>query len=299
MTIGAMSTELKIMGSVEISAGGRTIPVRGVKPRLLLAALALSPNTAIPVDRLVDVLWPQSAPRSVLENLRTYVAALRRAFELGTADVPRLITSAEGYRLVVEERQVDASKFSALLRTAREALARQELTSGAARLTEALALWRGRAAEGLPRNSWLGNALDALEAERLLADEERAEVWLGLGRHLELVPELVRLLAEHPLRERLWQQLMLAHYRCGDTGAALAAFTKVLTVLAAELGIDPGEQLRKLYWSILRRDIALGHAVARPVPRQIPVPAWRLFGREAELTQLGQILREARRPAPR
>ena len=289
-----MSVELKILGNVEIATAGRIVTIRGVKPRQLLTALALSPNAVIPVDRLIDALWPKDPPRSVLENLRTYATALRQGFAAGSEPGPSLTTSTEGYRLEVDESKVDAYRFTRLLKSAREALERRELTAGAAELTEALALWRGRASEGLPRNSWLGNALDALDAHRTLAHEERAEVYLVLGRHIELVPELVRLVAEYPLRERLWRQLMLAHYRCGNMGAAVAVFTRVRTILTEELGVDPSEELTELYRSILRRDATLGHTSAPSAPRQIPMPDGSLFGREPELTRLRHLFAGAR-----
>ncbi|GAA3768675.1 hypothetical protein GCM10022379_40600 [Micromonospora maritima] len=321
-----MNIQLKILGRVDVLVDGASCPPAGIKPKQLLAALLLNPNAVMPTDRLIAALWPDEPPASALDNLRTYATGIRHSLRsTGDAGIS-LTTFRLGYQLNAPPHLLDLSQFEELTARARAATASGRLSVAAGCLGEALPLWTGAAGEGLPRNGWLGSALDALDESRTIALEDRADAWLGLGRHAELIPELLRLTAEHPLRERLWRQLMLAQYRSGAAGEALETYATARTTLADQLGIEPGDELVELHRSILRRDLPeapsepaqgtaepLDGAVAgrlairtdgprrqdtgapsraegtRPTPLQVPAPPSPFVGRERE----ERLLREA------
>ncbi|MCZ7418852.1 BTAD domain-containing putative transcriptional regulator [Verrucosispora sp. WMMA2121] len=272
----------------------------------MLTALALNQNTPVSMDRIVDALWPLDPPVSVRDNVRTYVTGLRRRLHGGDPAVALLATEG-GYLLKVPSEQVDATMFAALVTSAREKRAAGKVDDAAAELTQALRLWRGSAGEGLPRESWLGNALLTLDEQRMLVVEERVRLWLELGRHAELVPELMGELTGRPLRESLWRYLMLAQYGCGDTAEALASYEKARKVLTVQLGVEPGPALADLHRAILRRDPALrrhdpelvdapvrradGSPVGTlPIPRQIPAPPVDLVDRQLNSRRIEQAL---------
>ena len=206
---------------------------------------------------LVDALWGDSPPRTAAKSLQTHVLRLRNMLEPHRMGLPRLIvTEGQGYRLVVEPEQVDATRFVRLVDSAQRSAPQAALDP----LREALALWRGPAYAGLDSAAPLAADARRLEEVRLVALEGTCAAELEVGRHDHAIAELERLVTEHPLRERLWGLLMTGLYRAGRQADALGAFERARQVLAEDLGIDPGPELRSLQARVLAQDAALGQA---------------------------------------
>jgi DNA-binding SARP family transcriptional activator/tetratricopeptide (TPR) repeat protein len=236
--------EFRILGPLEVCAeGGRKLDLAG-KPRTLLAILVLNANEAVSTDRLIEELWDGDPPETAGKALHVYVSQLRRV--LGKE---RLETRAPGYLLRVDDDELDLARFRRL---------REE-----GKLREALTLWRGSPLSDLADESFAQTEIARLEELRLAAIEERIDQDLADGRHVELVGELEALVAEHPLRERLRAQLMLALYRSRRQAEALEAYQAARRTLVDELGIDPSAELQELERRILRQDASL-EPPARP-----------------------------------
>jgi DNA-binding SARP family transcriptional activator len=223
----------------------RTLALGGVKQRSLLAVLLLHANEVVAADRLIAELWGESPPATVAKSVQSYVMRLRR--ELGAA---RLTTRPPGYVLNVSPGELDLAVFERLCAEARRA----EPARAAEKLREALALWRGPPLADLAYEPFAQSEIARLEELRLAVLEERIDADLACGRHGDLVGELEALVTEHPLRERLRAQLMLALYRSGRQAEALHAYRATRRELADELGLEPGEALRRLEQAILRHD---------------------------------------------
>ena len=254
--------EFLVLGPVEVRIDGKAVPLGGPKQRSLLALLLLNANEVVSRERLIDTLWGERASAGAQRSLDSYVSRLRTL--LGNERVER---RAPGYMLHVETGELDLERFEALLEQGRAAAAAGD--AGAARnlLREALTLWRGRALADLESEPSLGRETERLEERRLLALEGRIDADLELGGSSELVSELERLVAEHPFRERLLGQLMLALYRAGRQADALAAFRAGRQRLAAELGLEASPDLRELERRILAHDPMLGALASRPARR--------------------------------
>jgi DNA-binding SARP family transcriptional activator len=237
--------EFLILGPVEARDGGRVVPLPAGKPLALLRVLLLNRNRVVSAQELIDELWGEEPPDTAMKALHGHVSQLRKA--LG-AD--RLTTKAPGYRLRVEDRELDLDRFEQLVRDGRERLAVGDAKAASRELECALALWRGPA--------------PGLDERRLAALEDRIEADLALGRHAELVAELETLVAQQPLRERLHGQLMLALYRSGRQADALEEYRHTRETLVDELGIEPGETLQELHRAILRHDPELETRRPRP-----------------------------------
>jgi DNA-binding SARP family transcriptional activator/pimeloyl-ACP methyl ester carboxylesterase len=203
-------------------------------------------------------LWDQDAPAGAVRTVQVYVSRLRRAL----GDDGAVTSSPAGYRLRVRPGELDLQRFEGLVQEARRALAQRRAEQAAGLLGEALGLWRGPPLADLEFVPFAQTEIARLEEQRLAAVEARVEADLAAGRHGELVPELQRLIGEHPLRERLHAHLMLALYRSGRQADALAAYRHARQVLVDHLGIEPGAQLRDLERRILAQDQSL--AVAPP-----------------------------------
>jgi DNA-binding SARP family transcriptional activator len=227
--------EFLILGPVDVLDGGRAVSLPAGKPVALLRALLLSRNRVVSADALIDELWGEEPPETAAKALQGHVSQLRKA--LG-AD--RLITKPPGYSLRVEEGELDLDRFELLVREGRERLAAGDAKAASRELETALALWRGPA--------------PGLEERRLAALEDRIESDLALSRHAQLAAELETLVAQHPLRERLRGQLMLALYRSGRQAESLDEYRRTRETLSGELGIEPSEELQELQRSILRHE---------------------------------------------
>jgi DNA-binding SARP family transcriptional activator len=252
--------EFRILGPLEIRAGERDLTPRREKHRALVAALVLHAGEVVSADRLIDELWGASPPRTAKGALQNYVSLVRKS--LGE-DV--LVSRPPGYLLDVTPEQVDLGRFERLLAEARAALPPEQ----EGLLRQALALWRGPPLADLAFEPVAQVESARLEELRLAAQEELVETRLVLGQHAELVPELEALIAQHPYRERLRGQLMLALYRSGRQADALDAYQHARHALDELLGLEPSPALRELQQAILRQDDEL----APPSPTTPPTPA--------------------------
>ena len=269
-----------VLGPLEVRADAQIVPLGGLKQRVLLAVLIRHANRPVSAHVLVEALWGGSPPRTAADNLRLYVYQLRRV--LG-AD--RIHHRQGGYELLVRPGELDADRFDEL---SRAALTVDDHRRAGEILREALALWRGPAYAGMEGVPLLCDEASRLEERRLAALESRMEADLGAGLDTELTSELAGLVAEHPLRERLRGHLMLALSRTGRQAEALAVYEEARQVLSAELGIEPGGELRRVHRLVLQgtRERASG-------PAQLPPDISDFAGRDEHLITLVERLRHA------
>ena len=254
--------EFRILGPLEVTAGGQPLEVGGARARAVLAMLIVHANRVVPADRLAEELWPGQPLGKAAASLQVRLSELRKAFRsAGEAD--RLVTRPPGYLLRVAPGELDAARFAALAAQAGAALAGGDPSAAAGQLDEALALWHGDPLAGLDAAPFARAEAGRLAEARLAALESRAEAALACGQPPGgLVAGLETLTAAHPLRERLWGQLMLALYRAGRQADALRAYRDLRALLVRELGIEPGPGLRDLHARILRQDPALAGPAA-------------------------------------
>jgi DNA-binding SARP family transcriptional activator len=201
--------------------------------------------------------------------VQVYVSQLRRALEPARfvgAPAAILVTRRPGYVLHVAAECYDAHRFEALATRAHAALSGGDPATASRLLDEALGLWRGDALAGIADHHFVTSEVARLEGLRLAAIEDPLDAHLALGRHAALVPELEGLVGVHPLRERLWGQLLIALYRSGRQADALAAFQRFRALLIDELGVEPGPDLAELESAILRHDPALAMAADTAAP---------------------------------
>ena len=245
---------------------GAAIRLNAAKERSLVATLALSAEREVGTDTLIWALWGDDPPSAARKTLQTYVWNLRQSF--GSA---RIETRPAGYRLAVPGGDVDVMRFRDLTDRGDRAMREGEIAVARALFADALSLWRGQPFADVAQHTGLATESARLEQEHLSALEARIAADLADGHHRELVGELEALTREHPFRERLWGQLMVALYRSGCQADALAAYQRARTVLAEELGLEPGGELRRLELAIL--DHSLDPDVDPPVPHAIrPTP---------------------------
>jgi DNA-binding SARP family transcriptional activator len=276
--------EFRILGPLEAYEEGKQVPVTGAKQRALLAMLLLNANRVVPADRLVDALWEEGPPETARKAVQVYVSQLRKLLGPGS---DLLLTRPAGYVLRVEAGMLDLDTFEALRHEAREA----DPETAAGKLREALALFRGQPLADFAQERFAQGQIARLEELRLVALEERIEADLQLGRHIELVGELEALVAEHPLRERLCRQRMLALYRSGRQAQALQAYQDTRHALVEELGIEPGRELRELHQQILNQASAL-ELEAQPAEASVESRG-AFVGRVTELAELAAGLEDA------
>ena len=243
--------EFRTLGPLEVIAEGRPVALGGAKQRALLAVLLLHSNEVVSRDRLIDELWGASPPDTARAALQVYVSQLRKA--LGR---DLILTQPPGYLVRVSDGELDLHRFEQLVAAARA----EEPVQAARLLREGLALWRGAPLAELG-DSFAPAERARLEEQRLAALEQRVEADLALGRHAEVVPELEGLVRQHPLRERVRGQLMLALYRCGRQADALEVYRSGRRLLDEELGLKPDDDLQRLESAILNHDPSLDSPV--------------------------------------
>lgn len=249
--------ELGVLGPLQVRQGGAPVAIPGAKPRAILTMLGLHGGSVVPADALVELLWGEEPPRTAAKALQTHISSIRRA--LGDGFV---LTQGAGW--ILGESEIDASRYKSAARLGRDAAAAGDTSQAVARFEEALALWRG--IPELPdgrrgtseKTRWI-------ESHAALV-EDRADALLATGRAAEVIGDLEAAVAEAPLRERRWGQLMLALYRAGRQGEALGAYQRARSLLADELGVDPGPNLRRLEAAIVAQDASLDIAVAQHAP---------------------------------
>ncbi|MFL5889421.1 MAG: ATP-binding protein [Solirubrobacteraceae bacterium] len=262
--------EFRILGPLEVRSDGRVLDLGGPQRRALLAALLLQPNRVVARDRLVDLLWDDDPPETARKVLQLHVSQLRKA--IGRE---RLQTRAPGYLIALGEDELDLARFERL--------------RAAGRFDEALALWRGPALADLASQRFIAAEVARLEEMRVACVEERVERALEDGGHAALAGELEALVAEHPHRERLRGQLMLALYRSGRQAEALQAYRAARRALVDELGIEPGRELQALHRAVLEQDPALD----LPSEAAAGGPRGAFVGRDRELGELERGLDDA------
>jgi YVTN family beta-propeller protein len=238
----------QLLGRLEAYRDGVEVDLGPRKQRAVLVLLLLNANRVVPTDRLIDDLWGDSPPSTARAALQVYIAGLRKAL---ANDGASLRTRAPGYVLELQPGALDIERFAQLRTEAQES---GDDARRAALLHEALTLWRDEPLAELRTEPFFAAAVAQLEEVRLATVEERVDADLALGRHAALVPELDTLVAEHPYRERLRAQLMLALYGSGRQADALETYQAGRRVLRDELGLEPGKQLRELEAAILRQD---------------------------------------------
>jgi DNA-binding SARP family transcriptional activator len=304
---------VSVLGPVAVGqAEDAMTPVTQQLLRVLLATLALANGHVVSVAALIDALWGEDPSRERERNLQARVSALRRL--LADADPGHgglcVVRVADGYRLALDPDAVDAHRFESLAGQGRAAARAGDDSAATALFRQALGLWHGPAlADAASWSTRLAGQAARLEELRMAVTEDRLACDLALGAHGDVIGELAQLNGEFPLRERLASLLMLALWRCGRRGEALAAFDRTRRLLAAELGIDPGPELLNLHARLLADDPSLAGsadaaaetsptgdrvggqlAAAVTIPRQLPAGVGHFTGRQAELKLLDELL---------
>jgi YVTN family beta-propeller protein len=254
----------RILGPFEVSEDGQPLEVGAGKQRALLALLLLRSNQVVSTDRLVDALWEDDPPASAVNSVHVYVSQLRKLLGDG-----QLQTRGRGYLLELQPEQLDLRRFEHLLDEGRALLAADEAERAAEALQRGLGLWRGPPLSDFASEPFAQSEIARLEELHLAALEERIDADLALGRHGDLVAELEARVRDHPLRERLRAQLMLALYRSGRQAEALDEYQRARRMLADDLGLDPGRRLQELERAILGQDEQLDPPRRAPIPRAL------------------------------
>ena len=252
--------EFRLLGSVEVvEQGNGAIALGGPRQRAVLAHLLLRANNLVPTEILIDEVWGDEPPEAARNALQSYASHLRKAIGPG-----RLEGSRAGYVLRADPSEVDTVRFQSLLRDAQRLMPIDPKASVAV-FDDALSLWRGPAFGDLAPEPSLRAEAARLDELRLGAMEDRIEALLTIGVHDQVIGELEGLTARHPLRERLWGQLILALYRAGRQAEALGAYQRAREILSDELGIDPSPDLRKLHERVLQQspDLEIGGSPLR------------------------------------
>ncbi|MEV6926137.1 BTAD domain-containing putative transcriptional regulator [Dactylosporangium sp. NPDC051485] len=294
--------KFRLLGPVGACRGEESLPLGPSKQRSLLVTLLLDRGHVVPMERLLEALWDGEPPNSAVSNIRTYASRLRGTI-VDEWRRPRVLGRNPGYLIEADEDELDTAVFANLTGAGYTTLTAGQPDRAARYFREALDLWQGAAGEDVPRSRYLDRRLSALDEQRLAVVEEWINARQQAHDDADLIADLRRLTETHPLRERLWGHLVLALYRVGDIGAALAAFQRARTVLIEDLGVEPGPDLVRLHQAVLARDPALGRPAAypraerrpaasvRPVaamwtPRELPVAAPALIGRDREVASV-------------
>jgi predicted ATPase/DNA-binding SARP family transcriptional activator len=278
--------ELRLLGPVQLIRAGHEVALGGPKQRAVLALLLVEAGRTVSAGRLAEDVWLGNPPPGAAKTLRSYVSRLRALLAPDAA----LVTRGGGYAVTVQSDQVDAGRFERLAAAGHGALDRGDVATAATRFREALSLWHGRALADVCDVEPLALEAARLDDLRLTVLEGRIEADVESGRHAEVIGELERLVAEYPVRERLWRLLVLALYRGERQADALAAYRRARAMLAAELGLEPGAELRRLEQAVLRQEVA----AAPPLRHNLPAPLTSFLGREGDLARLESLLGQAR-----
>lgn len=242
------------MGPLQARHDGASVTIPGAKPRAILTMLGLHGGSVVSAETLIDLLWGDKPPRTAAKALQTHISSLRRALGDG-------FVLTEGMGWILNTTEVDAPRYKLATKTGREVAAAGDTSQAVVRFEEALNLWRGTPELPDSRRG-VSEKTRWIEGHAALV-EDRADALLATGRAAEIIGELEAAVADAPLRERRWAQLMLALYRAGRQGEALGAYQRARSLLADELGVDPGPELRRLAAAIVAQDSALEHPVAQ------------------------------------
>ena len=280
--------EVRILGPLEVQGDSGPLLVTTPKERAVLEVLALHGGDVVSTDSLIDALWGFHPPRSAAKSLQSHISRLRR-----TLPADAIATEGSGYRLTVAPEDVDAHRFERLVAAGRQAADGGDHRRAIQLLDRALDLWRGTPLADLAEGALRTGQTVRLDQLRLASAEARVDAHLALGHQQAMVAETEALVADHPLRERFWAQLMLSLYRSDRRADALAVFQRLRGVLREELGIDPSKEVRELEGRILREDPDLVLLSSGP-PSSIPTPLTSFVGRDRQRREVGTLLREGR-----
>ena len=292
----------RVLGPLEVETDGGLIPLPGQRPRALLTALLLEPNSIVPTYRLVEALWSDKPPDAPCNALQQVIARLRtRLGPVGTA----IVTRPPGYVLVADPASIDAQRFESDYRAARSVWSTDPARAGAL-LDDALRLWRGPA-YGAFADGFAAAAAARLEELRVSALEDRAALFVRAGAATDAIATAREVMAREPLRQRPLELLMRALHADGRTGEALEAFREYRELLADELGLDPGPELRDLETQILKNDAGTARAQRPPTmpiapaapvgvgaPSNLPAQLTSFVGRESQVAEVTALLATAR-----
>jgi DNA-binding SARP family transcriptional activator/transcriptional regulator with XRE-family HTH domain len=245
----------RLLGPLEVRAGDQWQGINARQWRIILAALMVNAGQVVSTGALISEVWGDAAPAKAANLISIYVLRLRRL--IGDTDGSVLVTRAPGYQLHPDAAQTDAQMFESLVHHGRRALATSDPEQAASLLTEALALWRGSPLADVPRSALIEAEADRLAELKLDATELRITAELECGAGTQVVAELRRLLADNPLREGLWLLLMRALFSASRQAEALDAYQQARLVIAEELGVNPGAELREFYAEMLAADKTL------------------------------------------
>jgi predicted ATPase/DNA-binding SARP family transcriptional activator/Tfp pilus assembly protein PilF len=282
-----VEADVRVLGPVEVVGDdGAVVSLAGKQLRLLMA-LVVAAGRACEVDELVEAVWGESPPASARNLVQVYVSQLRKALPDGI----EVVTRRGAYAVELTPEQLDAARFERLLGECGSARRNGNAALAASLADRALGLWRGRAYGDLAYEEVASRESERLEELRLVAVEERIEAELDLGRHEEVLAEVLHVAGEHAYRERVQGQAMLALYRCGRQSEALEHYADVRARLSEEVGLEPGPALRELQRRILQHDPdLLPDSERAPAAVNLPVPPTPLVGRKRELDELCALI---------
>lgn len=245
-----MTVDIRLLGPVQVTFARRTIRLGGLRQRTLFGLLALRAPEVVSRDALIEGIWDTQPPANAGKTLRAHIAHLRQCLSAGGA-VDLIETKAPGYALAVPAERVDVHWFEDLVRLGRSAAAGGAMETAVDHLRTSLRLWRGEALSDCSTGQWAQAEVTRLQEVRLFATEDLLAAELALGHHARVAAELASLVTCHPLRERMWELLMLALYHAGRPADALYAYRRARSTIVDELGLEPGPRLRKLELAIL------------------------------------------------
>lgn len=276
-----------ILGPLHVTNAGRELKPAAPRQRALLAALLVRTPQPVGLGALVAAVWGERPPASAVANVHTYVSRLRRDFAgIGLRDL--LVTDGGGYRLRIDPGRLDSRDFEATAEAARAALAAGDAGQAVALWEQAWHAWRGEPLEDVPCAGWLEVEVARLQQTAAAAREDFADARLAAGQYRTLIPELAALVRQLPLREGLWQRLMLAQHRAGRRAEALETYRTLRGVLVEALGVEPCDAVRELHERVLRGEVPEDGDAVRPM--QLPPDIDDFTGRVAEAAELHRLL---------
>jgi len=301
--------EFRVLGPLEICRDGAALDLGGYRQEVVLSMLLLDAPRPVSVDRLVDAVWPASPPATARSQIQICVSNVRRILG-GRQAASTVTTHRTGYALELGPADFDLRSFQGAVDRARAQVGAGRPDDAARILRDALDLWRGVPFSGLDSPP-LADAALRLDRMRIDLLEEYADLALARGQAAELVSLLADEVDRNPLREHLRCGLMLALYRAGRQAEALAEFRRARRISMAELGVEPGEELRRLESAILRQDPGLDEqaapdrhpppdrAEAGGAPRLLPADVADFTGRQATIAAIRHhLVRVRETPAP-
>jgi len=267
--------DFRILGPLTVAAAGHTVPVGGSRQRTILGRLLLTPNRIVSVDSLINAVWEDAPPATARTQVAICVAALRKTFKAEGCDDDIVTTAHPGYLLDLDGHDSDLATFHTQVALAQQTVARHQYQEAADIYARSLALWRGRVLHGVVGLT-IEQEVEQLEELRRGVYDEYVDLSLRLGRHQELLPQLMATVRDHPLRERTRYSLMMAQYRAGRRTEAMDTYREGRRHTVEELGLEPCAELKGLHDRILLEDPTLGShgpaAAAAEPDRTVPAP---------------------------